>query len=249
MSDLFPVFTTVPSNANIDALFGRVTALENLTRGQNTLLNVIQNKILPNYVTGGIIQLGANPANTGAINIDGATYNLGIVFTTNAVIRGGTNGFQIQNSTGARNNFSINDAGNVATLTDGTNIAVVSASPASGETTAGARFRGTGGVWVNESSGTAGNLIGVAYFDGTQYRSAVQIANSAAFPGALLLMKSGGSVVIGPVTPGNGVGVFEVATASTIPSSNAVGGGSLYANAGAGVWRGSGGSITTFGAA
>lgn len=57
------------------------------------------------------IGFGAAPSTLGAINIDGATYNPGIVFSTNAVIRGGTNGFQIQNSGGTRNNVSINDAG------------------------------------------------------------------------------------------------------------------------------------------
>ena len=57
------------------------------------------------------MHFGAAPSTVGAINIDGATYNPGIVFSTTAVIRGGTNGFQIQNSGGTRNNISINDAG------------------------------------------------------------------------------------------------------------------------------------------
>ena len=48
---------------------------------------------------------------------------------------------------------------------------------------------------------------------------------------------------------GSGVKVIFVANAATNPSTNPSGGGILYADAGAGKWRGSGGTTTTFGAA
>lgn len=48
---------------------------------------------------------------------------------------------------------------------------------------------------------------------------------------------------------GGGAGVLAIKNAATNPSSNPSGGGILYADAGAGKWRGSGGTTTTFGAA
>lgn len=48
---------------------------------------------------------------------------------------------------------------------------------------------------------------------------------------------------------GGGVGVLGIANATTVPTSNPVGGGALYASAGALYWRGSGGTVTLIAAA
>jgi len=48
---------------------------------------------------------------------------------------------------------------------------------------------------------------------------------------------------------GGGIGVIGIANAGTNPSTNPTGGGILYSNAGAGTWRGSGGTVTAFGPA
>jgi hypothetical protein len=48
---------------------------------------------------------------------------------------------------------------------------------------------------------------------------------------------------------GSGSGVLGVSNATTVPSTNPTGGGILYAEGGAGKWRGSSGTITTFGTA
>ena len=48
---------------------------------------------------------------------------------------------------------------------------------------------------------------------------------------------------------GSGAGVIGIANAGTNPSANPTGGGVLYSDAGAGKWRGSGGTTTTFGPA
>lgn len=48
---------------------------------------------------------------------------------------------------------------------------------------------------------------------------------------------------------GSGVGVLGIANATSNPSTNPTAGGVLYADAGAGKWRGSGGTTTTFGPA
>jgi len=50
-------------------------------------------------------------------------------------------------------------------------------------------------------------------------------------------------------TGSQGVGVLRVANATTAPTANPTGAGLLYANAGAGTWRGSSGTTTTFGPA
>lgn len=48
---------------------------------------------------------------------------------------------------------------------------------------------------------------------------------------------------------GGGVGVIGIKNATTVPSTNPSGGGVLYAQSGAGKWRGSSGTISTFGPA
>lgn len=61
---------------------------------------------------------------------------------------------------------------------------------------------------------------------------------------------AGFNVSIGnTVAFGSGVGVVAVANAGTVPTTNPASGGVLYAEAGAGKWRGSGGTVTTFGPA
>lgn len=52
--------------------------------------------------------------------------------------------------------------------------------------------------------------------------------------------------LFGVDTSGSGVGSLLILNATTNPSSNPSGGGILYADAGAGKWRGSGGTVTTF---
>jgi hypothetical protein len=152
------------------------------------------------------IGFGAAPSTVGAINIDGATFNPGIVFSTNAVIRGGTNGFQIQNSAGTQNNLSITDSGTTAVFNNGTRALQLALTAATGEVPTGGLITGQGttnNLFISGSAaGTAAIKVGIAYYDQTQYRSALEIANSAAFPGTLLLMKSGGAVVIGTDTGG-----------------------------------------------
>lgn len=48
---------------------------------------------------------------------------------------------------------------------------------------------------------------------------------------------------------GSGVKVIGIANATTVPTTNPTGGGVLYVEAGAGKWRGSSGTVTTFGTA
>lgn len=70
------------------------------------------------------------------------------------------------------------------------------------------------------------------------------------FINALVLKQISGNLGIRTISQfGNGAGVIGIANAATNPSANPTGGGVLYADAGAGKWRGSGGTTTTFGPA
>lgn len=59
----------------------------------------------------------------------------------------------------------------------------------------------------------------------------------------------GRNLIHNAVTVGNGLGVMGIGNASTVPTTNPVGGGTLYAEAGALKWRGSGGTVTVLAAA
>jgi hypothetical protein len=68
---------------------------------------------------------------------------------------------------------------------------------------------------------------------------------AAAFQGSTASMQ-----LCGPtLSLGGGTGVIGVTNCSSSPSTNPSGGGVLYAAAGAGTWRGSSGTVTTFGPA
>lgn len=58
-----------------------------------------------------------------------------------------------------------------------------------------------------------------------------------------------GSTIPGSIGFGGGTGIFYVQNAFAVPTTNPASGGFLYAQAGAGRWRGSGGTVTTFGPA
>ena len=67
----------------------------------------------------------------------------------------------------------------------------------------------------------------------------------------IFAVSAAGDLLVGNANTqvGSGAGVIAVKNAATLPSTNPSGGGVLYADAGAGKWRGSGGTTTTFGAA
>lgn len=69
----------------------------------------------------------------------------------------------------------------------------------------------------------------------------------------LVLHSDGNILLFGPSTGigtyGGGLGVLNVANAQAIPTSNPTASGLLYSEAGAGKWRGSSGTVTTFGPA
>ena len=73
--------------------------------------------------------------------------------------------------------------------------------------------------------------------------------NNTAYTERMRITKDGNFGFNATSAFGSGVGVLAIANAGTNPSTNPSGGGVLYSDAGAGKWRGSSGTTTTFGPA
>lgn len=65
----------------------------------------------------------------------------------------------------------------------------------------------------------------------------------------IIRLTGGNAGIFGAPSAGGGVGVMFMANATTVPTSNPTGGGILYVQAGAGKYRGSSGTISTYGPA
>lgn len=163
-----------------------------------------------------VLDLWANNDPKWRINTEAAgTSTISSRNATARIVGGATNGLAIRNSANTRDNFSVNDAGTNATLTNGTQAALIVASGASGERTAGGVFSSAGqSAWIGPDSSTVGLIAGGCYWDGTQYRSALEVANVASGFSTLSLMRSGGNVIIGNGAASVGNLLFGGTTAS-----------------------------------
>ena len=113
---------------------------------------------------------------------------------------------------------------------------------------------GAGALWLGNVTPSTSNYA--VFSDGT---SATQFACPTGGTWYLLIGNGGNSPVTGTTNGvqlfsttqslGGGTGVLGVTNATTAPTTNPTGGGVLYAQAGAGKWRGSSGTVTTFGPA
>lgn len=130
-----------------------------------------------------------------------ATSELVSAQVTARIIGGSTNGLAIRDSTNARDNFVISDAGDVAILNNGTGSGRAEISTTSGELTTGYWMGATAAgydTWIRpNTSATAGRKAGITYNNNTQNYSAVEVAHVASGFGTLDLMKSGGTLRIG----------------------------------------------------
>ena len=112
---------------------------------------------------------------------------------------------------------------------------------------------GLSGLYTKTPSGTNHVLLGpnaigpsVDTYLNAQGANTLHLQVSAA---DIVLINGSGVQIGGTFALGSGAGVLGVANATTDPTTNPSGGGVLYASAGAGKWRGSSGTVTTFGAA
>lgn len=118
-------------------------------------------------------------------------------------------------------------------------------------TSASTTHLGSGSVALYRSGGTITTNAGdmVLQSDAVGTRDFYFVAGSSQATRAVI-KGDGGLALGGAGSFGSGTGaVISVANATAAPSANPTGGGVLYAEAGAGKWRGSSGTITTFGPA
>lgn len=125
---------------------------------------------------------------------------------TARLIGGSSNGFAVRNSGDARDNLLIADNGTTMTLTDSSaRTVIIGTTGGAGEFSAGAFYYAglaSAASTTIAAWNAAGSQVQLAYHDGLQYRSGVEIASTTGF-GTLALMKSGGAVVIGTDTGGS----------------------------------------------
>lgn len=201
------------SYSGIVAVFTNGSAASRITQATNLL------RIGP--TSNHALYLASN--STDQWSIDGSTASTATLTAlqfTARIVGGSTNGLAIRNSGNTRDNFSVNDAGTIASMTDGTATLQLRTQTASGERTVGAAFSGTAGVWLGTNSSTAAILTGITYWDGSGWRSAAEVANVASGFGTLALMKSGGNVVVGGTAAGaTASGTLAFASAATEPTA------------------------------
>ena len=120
---------------------------------------------------------------------------------TAQIIGGSSNGLAIRNSANTRDNFAVSDAGGSITFTDGTRAGLLNQTAITGEMVngwlAGGNNSTSGFNIIPNFGGTSGVKTVLAYYNATQWYSALEVANVASGFGTLALMKSGGAVVIG----------------------------------------------------
>lgn len=217
------------ATAGTDQAAGAVTIIANLSTGAGTPGSIVlqAGQILG---TGTTVQTAANIA-TFRQGTTTAISEWVFGQATARIVGGSTNGLAIRNSGNTRDNFSVNDPGTQATLTDNTNGLVLNGAGASGEFLAGgniAAFSANGSVYLFGTSAGTTSKTGFGYYDGTQKRVAAEVTNVASGFGTLALMKSGGVVNIG----GHATKTSPLNIAGLPTSSAGLNTGDVYSNAG-----------------
>lgn len=134
--------------------------------------------------------------------------------------------------------YSVNVGGTLLVSTGGTAINAVDR----GATTNFAAYvlrTATADMWSLQMLNNSTNNVYLS--DSANSKTAFMVVPGAVAPNLQLLSAT--------ASHGGGVGVIGITNASTVPATNPSGGGVLYAESGALKWRGSGGTITTLGAA
>jgi hypothetical protein len=172
------------------------------------------------------------------------------VLTMNGALRhtAGNNTLSVQASMSTSTSVGLSfinngSGGSINTASSGTQQHCRIASDINQSGTAGYRILRVQAGEVSQGSGTK-ELLDVLV--NTEVKFGVYSASGSGAHSAGV----GGNVGVNTASAfGSGAGVIGIANATTAPSTNPSGGGVLYATAGAGTWRGSSGTVTTFGPA
>lgn len=157
---------------------------------------------------------------------------------------------------GGAANASFDSSLTVAKTSGTNNVATFTGSAGATEVDQYGNLYATG---TNASAGVVGTGIVSFRINNTGYKdwrieSARTAANGSleftnvtdAISAPRLILAADGNIGINGASFGSGTGVLFIANRSVNPSTNPSGGGVLYADGGAGKWRGSSGTITTF---
>jgi cytoskeletal protein CcmA (bactofilin family) len=119
-------------------------------------------------------------------------------------------------------NVGIGTNNPLSLLQVGTNGFSVSDISASGELPAGSNIaaRNSNTVITTDYLGTVGDKLTLGYYNGSAWKSAFEVANTSGTPGALLLMKSGGTVGIGTSAAKAQLDVIGTISGSRLSISN-----------------------------
>lgn len=163
----------------------------------------------------------------GTASVSMGTLTGGVLNTSTNLLRGTTDALEIQAQSASR----------ILKLTRTT-------------TSAGSAYLGADSSGMTFYSGDATHRMLMTTAALSPATSGGLTLGSATLPwGHFYLGNGGEDFYFNSTSVGGGTGVMAVANATANPSSNPTGGGILYATGGAGTWRGSGGTVTTFGPA
>lgn len=205
-------------------------------------------KIIDVNTSANVLTLGAT--NWGNVTLNGPSVS---ITTGGTVLSIGTTGTTFSSGTGAQLltwAAAVTTAPVIRQTQATTNTAGLSMTIRAQQGGSGAPGNNDGGTLILEGGAASGTGLkgGVQLcLNGT---TTVQIEVAEVVSGNAVTALNRGSALTSTQMPANtGNGVTYIANAGTAPTASAVSGGILYAEAGALKWRGSGGTITTLGAA
>jgi hypothetical protein len=175
---------------------------------------------------------------TGALNGTSATFSGNLTVDTNTFYVDSTNNRVGIGTLSPSYTLDVSGTGRFtgtlnATTTftlDGTKKVILrSAQPDVSGLLSGSALAAEGNFSIYSDSGVAAEVLGMYYWNGSTYRSALQVANVSSGSSNLILMKDGGNVGIGTATPGTVGGATTIDGILNVYNS---GSGKIYARGG-----------------
>jgi hypothetical protein len=110
-------------------------------------------------------------------------------------------------------------------------------------------FASTGGFYLGGTRAFGGDGTTTVFYSPAATTGSIQFNNQANTAARFRVVDTGNISFGGLGSFGGGVLVTFIPNATTVPTTNPAGGGLIYSDGGAGKWRGSSGTTTTFGPA